>query len=164
MRYILRLADTPEGMSAPMVLHNPPWARAFEVFASMLGTPGRNESDPSQLLAVIASSIFGFMFGDVGQGAVVLIAGLVLGRRIPMTRMLVPGGVMAMVFGALFGSVFGLEHVIPALWMHPMDEPITLLIVAVIAGMAIIALGLVLDAIQMHWRGKRCIGGRIAPA
>lgn len=154
VRYILHLADTPQGMSAPMVLHNPPWARAFEAFANMLGTPGRDESDPSQLLPVIASSIFGFMFGDVGQGAVVLVAGLVLGRRIPATRMLVPGGVMSIVFGFLFGSVFGLENVIPALWMHPMDDPITLLIVAVVAGMAIIALGLVLDAIQMHWRGE----------
>ena len=154
VRYILRLTDAPEGMSAPMLLHNPPWARAFEVFARMLGTPGQYESDPSQLLAVIASSIFGFMFGDVGQGAVVLIAGLMLSRSIPMTRMLVPGGIMAMVFGVLFGSVFGLEHVIPALWLRPMDEPITLLIVAVIAGMAIIALGLALDAIQMHWSGQ----------
>jgi V/A-type H+-transporting ATPase subunit I len=154
VRYILRLADSPEGMSAPMVLLNPPWARAFETFANMLGTPGRNESDPSQLLAVIASSIFGFMFGDVGQGAVVLVAGLVLSRRFPMTFMLVPGGVMAMVFGFLFGSVFGLEHVIPALWMHPMNDPITLLVVAVVAGMAIIALGLLLDALQMHWRGE----------
>ena len=154
VRYILHLADTPQGMSAPMVLHNPPWARAFETFANMLGTPGRDESDPSQLLPVIASSIFGFMFGDVGQGAGVLIAGLILRGRIPATGMLVPGGVMSIVFGFLFGSVFGLEHVIPALWMHPMDDPITLLIVAVVAGMAVIALGLVLDAIQMHWRGE----------
>jgi V/A-type H+-transporting ATPase subunit I len=154
VRYILRLTEAPEGMSAPMVLHNPPWARAFEVFAGMLGTPGQYESDPSQLLAVIASSIFGFMFGDVGQGAVVMIAGLVFGRSLPMARMLVPGGAMAMVFGVLFGSVFGLEHVIPALWLRPMEQPITLLIVAVVAGMAIIALGLMLDAMQMHWRGE----------
>ena len=86
----------------------------------MLGTPGRNESDPSQILAVVASSIFGFMFGDVGQGAVVFIAGLVLGRRIPLTRMLVPGGIMAMLFGVLFGSVFCREDIIPALWMRPL--------------------------------------------
>lgn len=154
VRYILRLADPPEGMNAPLVLNNPVWARAFETFARMLGTPGRNESDPSQLLAVIASSIFGFMFGDVGQGAIVLLAGLVFGRRYPMTRMLVPGGVMAIFFGFMFGSVFSREDIIPALWMHPLSDPITLLIAAVIAGMAIIVLGLLLDAIQMHWRGE----------
>ncbi len=154
LRYVLRIAEAPAGMNAPMVLRNPGWARAFEVFARMLGTPGKNESDPSQLLAVIASFIFGFMFGDVGQGAVVLLAGIVLGRRIPMTRMLIPGGIMAMVFGALFGSVFCREDIIPALWLHPMAEPITLLLAAIFAGTAIIALGLVLDAVQMHWRGE----------
>ena len=154
VRYILRLADAPAGMNAPLVLHNPGWARAFEVFARMLGTPGRNESDPSQLLAFIASAIFGFMFGDVGQGAVVLIAGLVLGRRIPLVRMLVPGGIMAMVFGVLFGSVFGREDIIPALWLQPMQEPIAILIAAVVVGTGVITLGLMLDAVQMHWRGE----------
>ncbi len=154
VRYILRLADAPEGATAPMVLSNPAWARAFEVFARMLGTPGKNESDPSQLLAVIASSIFGFMFGDVGQGAVVFVAGLALGRRIPLTRILIPGGLMAMLFGVLFGSVFCREDIIPALWMRPMADPITTLAAGVAAGMAIIAIGLVLDAVQMHWRGQ----------
>ena len=154
VRYILQLADAPEGATAPLVLSNPRWARAFEVFARMLGTPGRNESDPSQILAIIASSIFGFMFGDVGQGAIVLIAGLVLGRRIPLTRLLVPGGIMAIFFGLLFGSVFGREDVIPALWVRPMADPVALLVVTIVAGAAIISIGMVLDAVQMHWRGE----------
>jgi V/A-type H+-transporting ATPase subunit I len=141
VRYILRMMEAPEGMSPPLVLSNPGWARAFEVFAQMLGTPGRHESDPSQIVAV-------------GQGAVVLIGGLVLSRRYPLTRLLVPGGLMAIVFGFLFGSVFCREDIIPALWMHPLSDPITLLLVGVVAGMAIIAIGLVLDAVQMHWRGE----------
>jgi V/A-type H+-transporting ATPase subunit I len=120
----------------------------------MLGMPGRYESDPSQLLAVIASSIFGFMFGDVGQGAVICLAGIVLGRRVPLSRMLVPGGIMAILFGVLFGSVFCREDVIPALWIRPMDDPVTILLAAVIVGIAIMTLGLLLDAIQMHWRGE----------
>lgn len=154
LRYILRVAQAPAGLNPPLVLHNPGWARGFEVFAQMLGTPGRNESDPSQIVAIIASLIFGFMFGDVGQGAVVLIGGLLLGRRYPLTRLMVPGGVMAVLFGFLFGSVFCREDIVPALWMHPLSDPITVLLVGVIAGMAIIAVGLVLDAVQMHWRGE----------
>jgi V/A-type H+-transporting ATPase subunit I len=154
VRYILRLLDAPAGMNAPLVLHNPGWARAFEVFARMLGTPGRYESDPSQLLAVIASLIFGFMFGDVGQGVVICLAGIAFGRRVPLTRMLVPGGIMAILFGVLFGSVFCREDIIPALWVRPMDDPITILLAAVIVGIAIITLGLLLDAMQMHWRGE----------
>jgi V/A-type H+-transporting ATPase subunit I len=94
------------------------------------------------------------MFGDVGQGAVICLVGIVLGRRIPLTRMLVPGGIMAIVFGVLFGSVFCREDIIPALWIRPMDDPITILLTAVIVGSAIITVGLLLDAIQMHWRGE----------
>ncbi len=154
LRYILRLADAPEGLSPPLMLRNPGWARPFEVFACMFGTPGRNESDPSQILAVIASGIFGFMFGDIGQGALVLLAGLVLGRHIPLTRMLVPGGAMSVVFGVLFGSLFCREDILPALWLRPLDDPITILIAAIVAGIAVITLGLLLDAVQMHWRGE----------
>ena len=154
VRYILRLLDGPAGTAAPLVLRNPAWARAFEVFTRMLGTPGRYESDPSQLLAVIASSMFGFMFGDLGQGAIVCIGGLVLGRRMPLTRMLVPGGIMAAVFGVLFGSVFCRDDIIAALWIRPMDDPVTILLAAIAFGIAVITLGLLLDAVQMHWRGE----------
>ena len=35
-------------MNAPLVLHNPSWARAFEVFARMLGTPGRMKVTPAK--------------------------------------------------------------------------------------------------------------------
>ena len=93
------------------------------------------------------------MFGDVGQGALICLAGIALGRHIPLTRMLVPGGIMAMLFGVLFGSVFCREDIIPALWIRPMDDPITILLAAVMIGIAIITLGLLLDAVQMHWRG-----------
>ena len=154
VRYILRYAEAPAGMTPPLVLHNPAWARAFEMFARMLGTPDRNESDPSQILAVIASLIFGFMFGDVGQGAFVFITGLALARRVPLTRLLIPGGLMAMVFGVLFGSVFCREDLIPALWMRPLANPITILVVGMAAGMVVMTIGLLLDAIQMHWRGE----------
>ena len=56
--------------------------------------------------AVIAPVLFGFMFGDIGHGAVLLVAGLLLQRRFPMLRLLAYGGVMSMLFGAAFGSVF----------------------------------------------------------
>ena len=78
-----RLADAPAGTERAHGASNPSWVRGFEIFARMLGTPARDESDPSVILAVIVPLIFGFMFGDVGQGLVILVAGLVLGRRFP---------------------------------------------------------------------------------
>jgi len=154
VHYVLRVANAPAGTTPPLVLHNPAWARAFEVFTRMLGTPGRDESDPSQILAIIGSLMFGFMFGDVGQGIVVLGTGLVFARRLPLLAMLVPGGLMAVLFGVLFGSVFCREDIIPALWVRPLADPVQVLVAAVTAGVAIIVLGLALDGLQMHWRGE----------
>jgi V/A-type H+/Na+-transporting ATPase subunit I len=153
LHYLLRLSEPPAGMNAPAVLRNPAWVKPFEFFTRMLGIPGRDESDPSAIVAVIASSIFGFMFGDVGQGAVVLAAGLLLQRHLPLIRMLVPGGLIAMLFGLMFGSLFCRDDIIPAFWMRPLADPITILVVGVIAGFAIMAIGLLLAAIEAHWRG-----------
>ena len=53
---------------APLLLDNPAWARPFEIFSRALGMPSGNEADPSVLLAVAVPLMFGYMFGDVGQG------------------------------------------------------------------------------------------------
>jgi len=154
VRYIVRLAEQPAGMDAPMVLSNPSFVRGFEIFARMLGTPARDESDPSVILAVIVPLIFGFMFGDVGQGLVILAVGVALGHRFPLLRMLVPAGIMAIGFGLLFGSVFCREDLIPALWLHPLREPMFVLMAAVAGGVVVLSIGLLLDAVQAHWRGE----------
>jgi len=59
-----------------------------------------------------------------------------------------------MVFGVLFGSVFCRDDIIPALWMRPLAEPITMLEIGIAMGVVIIIIGLLLDAVQMHWRGE----------
>jgi V/A-type H+-transporting ATPase subunit I len=106
------------------------------------------------VVSIIAPVLFGFMFGDVGQGFVLLVAGLILRRRTPVLGVLVPGGAMAMVFGLMFGSVFTREDIVPALWIHPLEHPVTLLVVSVAAGAFILLTGLVLDALQTHWQGQ----------
>lgn len=153
-RYVLGFPEPPQGAAPPQVLHNPGWARGFEVFARMLGVPGQYEADPSQILAFIASLLFGFMFGDVGQGALLCILGLWLGRKYPMMRMLTLGGIAAMIFGVAFGSVFCRDDIIEAVWVRPMAEPVSVLAASITIGAGVIMIGLVLDAVQMHWRGE----------
>jgi V/A-type H+-transporting ATPase subunit I len=152
LRCVVHFPDPPAGAQAPSVLANPPWARAFESFARMLGQPGADEADPSLLLALVAPLLFGFMFGDVGQGAVLCAAGWLLRKRMPMLVMLVPGGLMAMVFGLLFGTVFAREDLIPALWMHPLQHPVALLAAAVALGAVILLGGMALHALEAAWR------------
>ncbi len=147
-----QLAPPPAGFEPPAVLANPRWARGFEVFTRLLGPPAADEADPSQPLALLAPLLFGFMFGDVGQGLVLCAAGWALRRRLPALALLVPGGAMAALFGLLFGSVFAREDLIPALWLHPLHEPLPLLAAALALGAAILWLGLLLNALQAFWR------------
>lgn len=153
IEHVIRRADPPAGLDIPVVMRNPRWARPFEIFPSLLGTPAATEVDPSRLLAVVTPLMFGFMFGDVGQGAVLLGLGLWLRRKIPVFGLLVPFGASSIVFGFLFGSVFANEYLIPALWMHPIEHPTTIMAIAVVFGVCVIATGLFFDALRCLWRG-----------
>ncbi|MGB5104440.1 MAG: hypothetical protein WBO04_14150 [Steroidobacteraceae bacterium] len=154
LHYLLRITPAPEGAEAPSVLHNPAWARPFEVFAGLMGVPGTREADPSVVVALLAPLMFGFMFGDVAQGLVVLVAGYLLRDRLPALRLLIPGGVMAIAFGFAFGSVLAREDLIPALWLHPLSQPLVVLGTALGFGVIVITLGLLISALQFHWRGE----------
>ncbi len=151
---LLRFPDPPEGVEAPIVLHNPRWARPFERLALLLGTPGRNETDPTIVLAFVAPLLFGYMFGDVGQGLLLLAAGLAFRRRVPALALLVPCGLAAMVAGVAFGSVFAREDAIPALWRHPLASPIPVLAGALAIGVRVLMLGVVLSALATLARAR----------
>ncbi len=153
LHFLLRFPEAPRGLVRPLVLHNPWWAQPFEMFSRLLGMPDANEADTSRLLAVVAPLMFGFMFADVGQGAVLIVAGAVLRKRFPGTAILIPGGQAAILFGLLFGSVFADESLLPALWVRPLDRPLLLLGVSLAFGAVVILLGLALDALEHAWSG-----------
>lgn len=152
-RALLRFRPPPDGLRPPRVLDNPRWLQPFELFARALGVPGEDEADPTPLLAFVVPLLFGYMFGDLGQGLVLVIAGLWLQRRFPMARLLVLGGLSAMVFGLLFGSLFALEGIIPALWLHPLSAPLTVLAVPMVFAVALLTLGQLLSGLGALWRG-----------
>jgi len=154
VRHLLRYKEPPEGIECPVVMHNPRWVKPFELFPNLLGTPDSTEADPSRIVAVVAPLMFGFMFGDVGQGAVLLALGLWLRKRVPVFGLLVPYGGMAIIFGFLFGSIFSNEELIPALWMHPIDYPAKVMGIAIAFGAGILTTGLLLDALGAFWRRR----------
>ncbi len=144
----------PPEKEAPLLLRNPRWARPFELFARLIGMPGRNEADPSMALALIVPLMFGYMFGDVGQGLVLVAVGWLLRHRARPLRLLIPGGGAAVVFGFLFGSAFSLEHLIPALWVHPMSHPLPVLGVPIAFGAGLLLFSMGLEAVQEAWLGR----------
>lgn len=154
IRALLRYPEPPRDRQPPMVLHNPTWVQPFELFARLLGTPAQNEADPSRLLVFIVPLLFGYMFGDLGQGFVLFLLGLLLARRFPTLRLLIPGGLSSMVFGLLFGSVFSREDLIPALWLYPLNEPLTILAIPLLGGVLLLLLGLLLNGVELYWKGE----------
>lgn len=152
--FALAMPQPPPGRRPPSLSANPPWARPFELFGSLVGTPGRDEADPSVIVALFAPLMFGYMFGDVGHGATLVAAGLALKKRFPGTALMIWGGAWAMVFGLLFGAVFGREDVVPALWLHPVAEPLPVLFVPLAFGAMLLLLSMLLNALEHAWSGR----------
>lgn len=143
----------------PTKLKNPGLFKPFEMFVDMYGLPAYNELDPTILIGVTYSFLFGFMFGDVGQGLLLLIGGWLLYhfKGMKLAGIISRCGFFSTIFGFLFGSVFGFEDVIPALWLHPktamMQVPFigklnTVFVVAIALGMGIILFMMILNIIN----------------
>ena len=112
----------------------------FSMLVKQYGIPQYGEVDPTPLFAVTFLLMFGSMFGDVGQGAV--IAGLSWYLRDKLGRIYLFGvlaGISSICFGFLFGSIFGYEHLLPALWMSPLHDPILMLKIALAWGVLFLA-------------------------
>lgn len=134
-------------VSPPTRLVHSFFAKPFDMFLSMYGTPAYNEIDPTAFMAITFSIIFGMMYGDVGQGLVLAIGGFLLYRwkKIAIAGIMSMAGIFATVFGFLFGSVFGNEGIIHHLWINPMEDATTLLISAVSVGAVFVLLAMVMN-------------------
>ena len=151
--------DKDSTLTPPTKLKNPGIFRPFELFVRMYGLPSYNEIDPTIFVALTYSFIFGAMFGDVGQGLCLVIGGALLYhfKKMELAACLSSAGVFSTIFGFLFGSFFGFEDVIPALWMHPKDAMTTLpfigtmntaFVVAIAFGMFLIIVAMILHIIN----------------
>jgi V/A-type H+-transporting ATPase subunit I len=99
----------------PVKLHNPKWAKPFEVLTTLFATPKYNEIDPTLLISIPFVFFFGLMLGDAGYGAVILVLCLFgyfhLGKIRPIVKQAsyigIFMGISTIIFGLLMGSVFG---------------------------------------------------------
>ncbi len=117
----------------------------FALLVKQYGIPEYGEVDPTPLFAVTFLLMFGSMFGDVGQGAV--IAGLAWALRGRLGRFWLFGllaGLSSAAFGLLYGSVFGYEEVLPALWMSPIHDPLLMLKIALGYGVVFLTIACLL--------------------
>ena len=162
--------------NAPTRLQNPkiPVLSIFEKLTMGFGVPKSDEVDPTVLWLVTYPLFFGFMFGDVGNGLVVMIVssifyiqkkrglvisdnaygglGSVFSMVIQGSALLILSGASAFVVGFLYGTVFGnvewfkmITGLPGPLWFEPFENITLMLRVSITIGVIHIISGLLLD-------------------
>lgn len=136
--------------------------QGFAVLMGLYDTTSYRELDPTPLLAVGFTFMFGMMFADLGQGLLLFLLGFwMLRHQFPNQEtgarigwLLMPIGLSAALFGIAFGSLFSHEDWIPAVGFHPTDNVMLYLLSSVSIGIALICIGMMLGIFNA-WRGGR---------
>lgn len=146
------ISDDVSDKNAPTLLSNPKIIKPFEFFVKLYSMPKYNEIDPTPMMAITYFILFGMMFGDMGQGIIISIVGWILYARKKMDLGAIMGmvGISAALFGALYGSVFGieLENGIFPIWINPSQETVTILISAIGTGVMLIVASMCMNLIN----------------
>lgn len=137
----------------PTKLKNPKLFKPFEMFIRMYGLPAHDEMDPTMFVAITYTFIFGAMFGDVGQGLCLFVLGglIYLKKKMSLAGIISIAGLFSTFFGFMFGSVFGFEDVLPALWLRPVEAMTSLPFIGQLNTVFVIAIafGMVLNILVM---------------
>jgi V/A-type H+-transporting ATPase subunit I len=118
---VLNITGEEKGDKPPSVLRNPVFARCYELLVEAYGLPSYHELDPTIIWVFSFPIIFGLMFGDVGHGIIITIAGFLIkplfdkykirGEMFdPLYKgrfLIISCGIMSMFFGFLYGDFFG---------------------------------------------------------
>lgn len=133
----------PATQKPPTKLRNPKLFKPFEMYVKMYGLPAYNEMDPTWFVAITYSFIFGAMFGDVGQGLVLFLGGLFLykTKKMDLAGIISCAGVFSVFFGFMYGSFFGFEDVLKAIWLKPMNQMMDVPLVGRLNAVFVIAIG-----------------------
>jgi V/A-type H+-transporting ATPase subunit I len=95
---------------------------------TLRGWPDAHELNPAYLSILLFSFQFGVMFGDVGQGAIFLLLGIIFswkyktGIASKIGVMFIPMGIASIIFGFLYGEVFLVEGIIHPILFSPLHH------------------------------------------
>ena len=107
-------------------------------------------------VAITYTILFGIMFGDLGQGFVLMLIGIFMWakKKIKLGKILIPCGISSMFFGFMFGSVFGYEHMLDPVYhafgwkgkpMTVMESVNTVLLIAIGIGIGLMIVAMLLN-------------------
>lgn len=140
----------------PVKLKNNSFSKPFSMFVEMYGLPSYNGFNPTMLVAVTYTLLFGIMFGDLGQGLVISLVGFFLYKKRGnlLGAILQRIGLSSAFFGLIYGSVFGFEHALDPLYksmglkhkpLEIMDNTMVILLGAIVIGIVIILISIIIN-------------------
>ena len=150
---------SPPGVQPPTLVTGGALRRSLSPLVQTYGTVPYADVDPVRLAWATYVLMFGMMFGDAGEGVVLLGVAVALragwpgwARRFaPAWPFVASAGAAATAFGLLYGECFGPTGLVPVLWIDPLDHAVTLLLVAMGAGAVMLAGAYALGTIN-RWR------------
>lgn len=143
----------------PVAMQDSKFLKPFQMLVNTYSRPRYGEFDPTILIAITFPLLFGAMFGDMGQGLVLVLLGWLMssGKVAALKSMASLGGLVqvcglsATIFGVIYGSLFGFEDIsifgegFKIFGVHlpfsPIHNILQILMVAVGAGVVLLILG-----------------------
>ncbi|NOR58657.1 MAG: hypothetical protein GQ474_09060, partial [Sulfurimonas sp.] len=139
-----------EGES-PVLLQTPLIFKAFEKLINNFSYPKYGEINPVIPFAISFLLLFGIMFGDIGHGLVLAFAGWLVKKYhadyADLGHIFFLSGLSSTFFGFLYGSIFGLHHLIHPTLFLPIENIQMTLYFSLGIGIIIITLSFLLHII-----------------
>ncbi|HOQ62215.1 MAG TPA: V-type ATPase 116kDa subunit family protein, partial [Vicinamibacterales bacterium] len=127
-----------------------------ELLVTTYGLPRYRDVDPTLIVGLSFLLMYGLMFGDVGHGALLALAGAGLWRFMKdralrdLGVIVLWAGAASVLCGFLYGSLFGIDvealsvlaHVGSLHWEGPLSQPMYLLTAPILIGVFMVAAGM----------------------
>lgn len=137
----------------PVLLSNAKLVEPFEVITELYSLPDPRGIDPNVYMAPFFFVFFGMMLSDAGYGIIMsLLAGYALykfklvGTAKKFAALVFLCGISTVIWGAIFGGWFGDLIALKPLWINPLNNPLSVLILSFIMGIVQIYAGIMLSA------------------
>jgi len=141
----------PSEGEAPVLLETPLALKPFEKLITNFSYPRYGELNPVIPFASSFLLLFGIMFGDVGHGVVLAFLGWLVKKYktdyADLGQIYYLSGLSSVFFGFLYGSVFGVHHLIPHLLFTPIENIGATILFSIGIGIVIITLSFLLHMV-----------------
>ncbi len=150
---VLASRDPEPEEDVPVLLHNSGPVEPYEVVTKLFSTPKKYELDPTPFMAPFFFLFFGICLSDAGYGIILGLLAFFMLRKLKLGQsgkqllnLLLLGSFSALVFGLMFGGVFGDLIDLPPILFDPLEEPMIMLVGALGIGLVQIYFGMGLQA------------------